>query len=160
MPNGRCDFHGGKSPPAGPAHPAYKHGQRASRYALAGALEGRYARHLEDLDYMALRDEMALVTAQIDALLEAGTLDSEEGRAEVLALVAERRKLATAEAQRVKLARETLTIEQARAFGAALLEAVRLEAGDRALVERIQRRTFAILETIGAIQGGSHDRAA
>lgn len=153
MPNGRCRLHGGKSPPPGPAHPRFKHGGRARRYALAGALEERYTRHLEDLDYMALRDELALVTAQVEALIEGGELETEAGRAEVLALVAERRKLAQAEAQRVKLARDTLTAEQARAFGAAVLEAVRVEAGqDRALVERVQRRTFTILRTTGAIQ--------
>lgn len=157
MQNGRCRLHGGLSPPPGPAHPRYIHGGRSRRYALVGALSKKYAQHLGDLDYMGLRDEMALISTQIDELVSTGALDTQEGRSEVRELVAERRKLSTAEAQRVKLAQEVMTIEQARAFGAALLEAVRAEAGENlALVERIQNRTITILRSIGAIhQGGS-----
>lgn len=169
MPNGRCNLHGGKSL-SGVAHPNFKDGSR-SRYPLKGALSGRYARHLEDLDYISLRDEIALVTASIeDAAIKLDTLrdlpadefdakeiEKREGeirrhRKYLLDLIEQRRALSRTEAQRVKMAQDTLTGEQIKAFGAALLRAVREETGDLELTRRIQDRTLSILQSIGAVQ--------
>lgn len=169
MPNGRCNLHGGKSL-AGVAHPGFKDG-RHSRYALQGALAEPYARHLGDLDYVALRDEIALVTAHTEeAALKLDTLrelpavefDAKEraereteirrARRYLLELIEQRRALARTEALRLKMAHDVLTGEQIRAFAAAVLQAVREESGDLELTSRIQARTLMILQSVGAVK--------
>ena len=153
MPNGRCDMHGGKSL-RGIAHPQFRTGQR-SRYALSGALEERYTRHLADLDYIALRDEIALATVAIEDL--AAKEERTEGEETKLwGLVDLRRRLADTEAKRVKLAQETLTGEQIRAFAAAVLEAVRRHVPERERLAPIQTETLSILQTVGAV-GAAYD---
>lgn len=107
MPNGRCRMHGGATP-AGIAHPSFRHGRHARRYPLSGCLEERYARHLNDLDYIALRDELALVSARIEEALEAGDREAERQ------LIDLRRRLVSAEAGRIKLAQDTLSGEASR----------------------------------------------
>jgi hypothetical protein len=162
-------LHGGKSL-AGIASPAFVTGAR-SRYPLSGVLAEKYARHLEDFDYIALRDEIALVTAQIedsavrlDQLRELPAKEFDEKEREqrevdirrtrryLLDLIDQRRALAQTEAKRVKLAHDVLTGEQIRAFAAAVLRAVREETGDLALTARIQGRTVDILKSVGAVQ--------
>lgn len=141
MKNGRCNLHGGKSL-AGMASPSYVDGRR-SRYAPAGKLGEAYLRATRDLDYMALVDEMALVTAKIDEMVTAGRMDDTTGRDDILALVEQRRRLAATEAQRVKMAQDTLTGEQAAAFGRYLLESVRRHVKDRAVLGAIQADVLA-----------------
>jgi hypothetical protein len=138
-------MHGGGTP-AGIAHPSFRHGRAARRYPLSGYLEERYARHLSDLDYIALRDELALVSARLEEALVAEDRDSERQ------LIDLRRRLVTAEAARIKLAQDTLSGEAIRTFAAAVLKAVREETRDLTLTGRIQERTLTILKTIGAIQ--------
>lgn len=151
MRNGRCALHGGKSPAPGPGHPAYKHGERSRRYQLAGTLDTRYAAHLEDLDYIGLRDELAAVTTHIDELLIlADRSEAEERR--LWELVDLRRRLSETEVRRIKAAADTLTGEQIRAFAAAVLEAVLAEVPDRETVARIQRRVFTVLRSAGAVK--------
>jgi hypothetical protein len=74
MANGRCRYHGGKSL-TGVANPAYRDG-RHSKY-LPVRLAARYGQSLLDPDYLALRDELALVDARISELSES-LPDSEE----------------------------------------------------------------------------------
>lgn len=162
---GRCRFHGGKSL-AGVASPTFKHG-RYSKLPAVGALSEGYQKHLADMDYVALRDELALVTAQIEeaavALAEVQAqattpetrrLNSEEidrQRRALIALIDQRRELARTEALRIKMAHDVLTGEQIRAFASAVLQAVRDEVGDLRMVSRIQERTYAILRTVGVV---------
>jgi hypothetical protein len=63
--NGRCRMHGGTAP-VGVANPHFVHGKKSARYRLRGELGEAYLRHLSDPDYMALEQELALVSGQID----------------------------------------------------------------------------------------------
>lgn len=71
MPNGRCNLHGGKSL-AGPASPRWQHGKR-SKY-VPNRLLKHYHASLQDEEMLDLRDEIALVDAQIADVLS--TIDT------------------------------------------------------------------------------------
>jgi len=64
MENGKCRVHGG-SQNKGIEHHNYKHG-RTSRYTPK--IPSRYPEYLDDPNYLALVDEIALVTSRIDEL--------------------------------------------------------------------------------------------
>lgn len=68
-----CRHHGQKSG-VGVANAAYKHGRTPSRYRLSGLLAG-YEDRLEDLNYLALQDEIVLVEALIKQCVD--VLDDE-----------------------------------------------------------------------------------
>lgn len=101
---------------------------------------------LEDLDYLSSRNELAIVTGLIQGMLEGDCGDA--GDHTVIELIEQRRKLADTEIKRVKLAQDTLTREQAKAFGAALLEAVRRHVRDMQVVQAIQDDVRSILSTM------------
>lgn len=67
LENGRCKFHGGKSP-TGLDHPKTTHG-RYSKY-LPKELMEKYKEANEDEELLSLRDETALITARIFELSE------------------------------------------------------------------------------------------
>lgn len=167
MENGRCRMHGGGSL-RGVAHPGYVDGAR-SRYRLApGALGSDYTANLVDADYIALRDELALVTAQLQGLFEEAAQEPSEvcGRCVKISqeerfasLVELRRKLADTEAKRVKMAQDTLTGEQIGAFAQAVLEANRRRADQyiprekvASFISDVQQDVRSIVLTI---KGGS-----
>lgn len=145
-------MHGGKTP-AGIVSPHWKTGER-SRYAPGGKFGDRYARHLADLNYLALDAEMALLTARVEELVEEAGMDTVEGRAEIVALIEQRRKLAETEGKRVKMAADTLTGEQRALFGRLVLEAVRRHVPDLRVVAAIQdevlRAVQATMQPVGA----------
>lgn len=59
MRNGRCELHGGKSPPPGPTNPNYKHG-RLSKH-LPSAIAAQFNEAREDPELLSIRDDVALV---------------------------------------------------------------------------------------------------
>jgi hypothetical protein len=66
----RCRMHGGTTP-TGVASATWKHGGRSqARYRIHGPLGDAYQRHLADPDYMALDQELALVTGQLELCAE------------------------------------------------------------------------------------------
>ena len=68
MSNGRCPLHGGKAPPPGPAHPAYRHGRYS---AAAGAIGERYREAIADRGRLAdLLESVALLEAVVARRLE------------------------------------------------------------------------------------------
>lgn len=69
----KCRNHGGATP-SGIASPHWKHGRR-EKY-LPKNLVGKYTEALKDVDLISLRDEIALVDARINTLLEALDKDS------------------------------------------------------------------------------------
>lgn len=142
----RCRMHGGKSL-SGVASPTFVHGQR-SRYALTGALSERYLDALPDLDYLSNRDEIAVATGLIQGLLEK-TADA-TAYPDIIDLIDARRRLVDTEIKRVKLAQDTLTREQAKAFGGAVLESLRRHVKDAATVQAIQDDVLRILATAAA----------
>lgn len=71
MPNGRCVFHGGKSP-RGIDHPHFVHG-RYSKY-LPRNLLTKYIEAQEDDDLYSLRPEISLLDARIASLVEQLTM--------------------------------------------------------------------------------------
>lgn len=141
-------MHGGKTP-AGVASPNYVHGQR-SRYALKGALSERYLNALPDLDYLNSRDEIAIASGLIQGLLEQIPDPTADKLANVVDLLDARRRLVDTEIKRVKLAQDTLTREQAKAFGAAVLESLRRHVKDAAVIQAIQDDVLRILSTVAA----------
>lgn len=173
MPNGRCYMHGGVSLP-GFSATNFKDG-KTSRYPLKGAMAEPYRRHLADLDYIALRDELAVITTQIEetALLLEGMRQkrkvlpmNEDQRASAIledekatALlrkrlrthIEQRRRLASTEAKRIKMAQDTLTGEHIRTFAAAVLQAVREEVRDNHQVRAIQNRVMGMLRSAQAL---------
>lgn len=75
MPNGACYMHGGKSLPAGPSHPKFRHG-RMSR-ALPAHLRERYEQALADPELLDLSAEIRLLDVLVeDALARVGSGDS------------------------------------------------------------------------------------
>jgi hypothetical protein len=70
MPNGRCRFHGGLSL-KGVNAPAFKHGMR-SKYLrrLPAALCDGYREALADPELLSLKDDLGLLTARINQILE------------------------------------------------------------------------------------------
>lgn len=142
----RCRMHGGKSL-AGVASPTYVHGQR-SRYALKGALSERYLSALPDLDYLNSRDEIAIATGLIQGLLE--KTDDPTAYPDIVDLLDARRRLVDTEIKRVKLAQDTLTREQAKAFGAAVLESLRRHVRDATVIQAVQDDVLRALSTVAA----------
>lgn len=68
LPNGRCEFHGGKSPPPGPTHPSYKHGRLSQCLPTAVAKKFNIAR--EDPELLSIRDDVALFDARRSIIAE------------------------------------------------------------------------------------------
>src|SRR5690606_6632650 len=104
MANGRCRIHGGKTP-TGIALPHTKTG-RYSKYLPPDILE-RYHTALSDNDLLSLRDEIALVDVQIQAVLEAQSdpkakpEDVIAARARLHELIEQRRRLVETERKRL-----------------------------------------------------------
>lgn len=143
MENGRCRMHGGASL-RGIAHPGFVDGSR-SRYRLSpGTLADDYSAGLQDLDYIALRDEIALISAQVQALIDeepaaeacerCASISKQERLSDLVDL---RRKLADTEAKRIKMAADTLTGEQIRTLAQATLAANRRRAQQYLQPERV-----------------------
>jgi hypothetical protein len=150
--NGRCRMHGGTSL-AGMQSPTYVHG-RNSRFNLTGRLAGPYQDALADMDYISLQKDLAFNGAlieeaandldqhQIPESLDPRTFDPEECKARELEIVAalehraglearyrrltlDRNKLTRTETARVKLAEDTVSGQQVRLFGQAVLDSLR-----------------------------------
>lgn len=68
MANGRCRIHGGATP-NGVAHPNYIHG-KSSRYATPSALKDAYEQALLEQSPLSLYDNIALIDARINQLLQ------------------------------------------------------------------------------------------
>ena len=60
-PNGRCHYHGGKSLPAGPAHPTWKHGRYSKFPGVGDAIE-------DDETLLDLRQEVRVIDARLAQL--------------------------------------------------------------------------------------------
>ena len=172
LPNGRCHYHGGKSP-AGIASGTYKTG-RYSRY-LPARLAGRYAEAQADGALLELRDDIALTDARLADLL--GRVDSGESGAlwqrlmeARLELLAYRRAGDTAKtAATLNLILELIGQGQSdyRAWGeiAAVLEQRRrlVESERKRLIELQQtitvERAMLLIGAIGGIiKAHIHDR--
>ncbi len=69
--NGRCKYHGGKTPAAGPTHHLYEHGKRSKfMKALPAHLKEGYAASTSDPDVLSVRSEMGLMDTRTLELLE------------------------------------------------------------------------------------------
>jgi hypothetical protein len=176
MENGRCRLDGGATP-HGIASPHWQ-GKGRSRYAVAGKLGDRIAAQLDDLDYISLRQDMAAVTGLIELELDRlGMMVDDGGIAALVQSLAEgsggkvktpldklldlwhlRRAMADTEVKRVKTASESVSGEQVRTFGAAVLQANRDAIAHflppdqaREFLADVQARVRTILASIGAV---------
>lgn len=73
MPNGKCRFHGGKTP-KGPAHPAFKHGRYSKD--LPSRMSARFADAVTDGELIQLERDVALVDTRVGELLSELSQDS------------------------------------------------------------------------------------
>lgn len=189
----RCRMHGGTQP-VGVANVNYQHG-RTSRYALAGRLGEAYQGHLADMDYISLRDDLAANAALLQEAwdticseppepLDPVVFDKEEVKARQQQIAAwhmrraaaiglyrdltqDRNRLSRTEIARVRLAEDTISGQQVRAFAQVVLDATRrrvLElaqqqgvAYDRALacVSEIQGDVFQAIEASRRASGAN-----
>jgi len=89
MPNGRCRLHGGKSYPAGPSHPTYKHGRYSS--VIPANLVDVYDRSRISASILDLSDEIGLIDSMVaDALSAAASGGSAENWRTLKKLFADR----------------------------------------------------------------------
>jgi hypothetical protein len=130
MWNGRCRMHGGRSL-AGSASGAFKTG-RYSKYMPKRLLE-RYEEAMGDPNLLALTDEIALVDARAQELLEQLNVGATPERwGDLLALFEQRRKLAEAERKRLQVFRTTITTEEALCLVQTVLNLIKDHVSDRA----------------------------
>lgn len=147
----RCRMHGGTQL-VGIANQNYRHG-RTSRYALAGRLGEAYQSQLADLDYISLREDLAANAALLQEAWDTICSDPPEPldaepfeekdvkrrkqmiaewhmrRAAAIGLYLEltnaRNRLTRTEVARVRLAEDTISGQQVRAFAQVVLDATR-----------------------------------
>ena len=84
--NGRCRFHGGATPAAGPTHPSYVHG-KSSKFmeALPAHLKEGYEASTGDPDVLSVRSEMGLMDTRMLELIERLTTGESKDMLESLA---------------------------------------------------------------------------
>lgn len=139
--------------PVGIASQAFKHGRRSKYAPHRPALAlGAYSQAPDSRELLALREEIALVDAQIISALEAMKVVPEDEpsklvacRAEIASLADQRRKLVESERKSYREAQEILTAERAPALFAELVCAVRRHVQDRAESSMRSRRCRFIL---------------
>lgn len=68
MPNGKCRIHGGLSPAPGVSHPRYSHGRYSK--SMPTRLRAGYERALEDPDLLNRTEDLGLISARLNELLE------------------------------------------------------------------------------------------
>lgn len=141
---GRCKLHGGATP-RGPALPQFKTGRYSG--LLPAALATRYEEALRDDDLTAMRDEIALVDTRIASLLAAAAAGEREDSAAWTAiegLILTRVRLVDQERKRLVALQQTLTVEQALGFLAAVLDVLRRNVEDPDVLARIGRELGAL----------------
>lgn len=175
--NGRCYNHGGPSK-HGLVAPGFKDGRR-SRYRLTGAIQAVYEEHLGDMEYISMRDDLALNTTLLQETLnglllplpeplDPALFDPEElkrrdleiqqavGERQALfqryrQLTQDRVRMTRTEVARVRLAEDTVSGQQVRIFGQAVLDAVRRRILEWAGQRKIDaREAVSVLELIQA----------
>ena len=137
-----CRAHGGATP-RGIASPHFRHGRWSKD--LPAQLAVRYDEALSDPELLSLRDEVALVDAQISTVLE--TPGDASPWKELGRLVEQRRRLTETEVRHQVLAGQMLALNEALAFAAALAAAVRKNVHDPAVREAIQREMEQLVGT-------------
>jgi hypothetical protein len=137
MRNGRCRMHGSCTP-VGSASGAFKTG-RYSKYMPKRLLE-RYEEAMGDPNLLALADEIALVDARAQELVE--QLDASAGPerwSDLLALFDQRRKLAEAERKRLQAFQTTITTQEALCLVQTVLNLNKDHVSDKAERDAITR---------------------
>jgi len=117
------------------ASPHFRHGRWSKDLPIQ--LAQRYEAARQDEELLSLRDEIALVDAQIGAALTPSENKTEElvlGR-----LIEQRRRLVESENKHQVLAGRMLAIDQALALAGALAATVRKHVQDPKTLESIQR---------------------
>lgn len=156
-PNGRCRFHGGKSP-RGPANAAWVDGRtqrKSNRYSayMPERLLEKYEASEVDPELLSMRGEMALVTARISEILE--KVDQGEAGAlwfELRELAAEYRDSRDQDERSDLLSKMLATIDQGAQDYMAWQEAASLAETRRKLSETEQKRMVALQQYITAEQ--------
>lgn len=176
MAGKRCRMHGGTQP-VGIANVNYRHGG-TSRYAMRGRLSGPYAENLGDMDYISLRDDLAvnatLIQAEIDImcadppqLLDPLLFDKDDvqqrqqeimlfqveqssARQRYRGLVQDRNRMSRTEVARVRLAEDTVSGQQVKQFSQLVLDRVRVQVQALAARHRLPYETVA--ECLAAVQ--------
>lgn len=92
MGNGRCRIHGGTSPPAGPLHPTYKHGDFSQ--FVPQAIRPIFKQFFDNPDYLSLRSAIAMSDTRLSDLYAKADEALDKSSARLLHLTA--RKLKTA----------------------------------------------------------------
>lgn len=139
-----CRSHGGATP-RGIASTNFRHGRWSKD--LPAQLASRYEEARHDPELLSLRDEIALVDAQISTVLSGA--DVEATRIALARLVEQRRRLAESEAKHLVLTGQMLDLNEAMTFAAALAETVRRHINDPAVLDAIQRDIAGLLEKVG-----------
>jgi hypothetical protein len=148
----KCRLHGGRSR-RGLAAPAWKGGRYSK--ALPPDLVDAYERARTDPELLALRDELALVDARLNALLERlAEGETSTGWARVYEALELRRRLADTERKREQWLQTVLTAEQALAFVGALAASVKRHVQDRAILQAISGDIEAVLRARPELAGG------
>jgi hypothetical protein len=144
-----CAYHGGKSP-RGLASPHWKSG-RYSR-ALPHALTAAYERVCSGPELLGLRDELALVDARMNAVLQglaaSGDAAADKAWAEIYETIELRRRLVDTECKRLETLRTSIPAEEALAMVAALAASVKRHISDRAILAAI---TADIEQVLGRV---------
>lgn len=157
MANGRCRLHGGLTP-SGVAAPSFRHG-RYSKYLPGGLLE-RYRTALGDQELLGLRDEIALVDARLQELVEAlpdataaSTEEIREAWGEVLHVTGQRRVLVESERKRLVETQQMISSERAMVLVTALVDVVRRHVRDHDTLR-------AISGDLGGLLSGAYGQPA
>lgn len=176
MAGKRCRMHGGTQP-VGIANVNYRHGGK-SRYAMRGRLSGPYAENLGDMDYISLRDDLAvnatLIQAEIDTMcadppqpLDPQLFDKDDverrqqeimlfqveqanARQRYRGLVQDRNRMSRTEVARVRLAEDTVSGQQVKQFSQLVLDRVRVQV--QALATRYKLPYETVAECLAAVQ--------
>lgn len=172
----RCRMHGGTQP-VGIANANYQHG-RNSRYALAGRLGEAYQSHLADMDYISLRDDLAANAALLQEAWDTICSDPPEPLDPVLFdkkevkerqnqiaawhlrrgaaiglyrdLTMDRNRLTRTEVARVRLAEDTVSGQQVKAFSQLVLDRVRVRMQE--LAGRFRLPYEAVVQCLADVQ--------
>lgn len=186
LANGRCRFHGGKTP-GGIASPHFKTG-RYSKY-LPARLSDRYHESLTDPDLLELRSEIAVLDARMGELIERidtgesgaawvaarlalqqyneSELDGDKAKkvaamrqleealergaadyaiwSEIAAMTEQRRKLVESERKRLVDMQQVITSDRAMLLIGAVVDIIRRNVTDRAMLSGINSELTALL---------------
>jgi hypothetical protein len=153
MVNGRCSKHGGKSL-VGPAAPGFRHGRYSK--LLPAQLAARYTEAQVDPELLGLRDEIALIDARINDVLQRMDRGESSATWETLQKLARGLRRAVAADDRAETVVHTAllqtVVERAGADAAGWREVFALVNQRRVLVESERRRLVQMRQMVSAEQ--------